>query len=81
VGTTRVSILPRPALGDRPQKVSDDFGARLGAEIAFAVNADTDSVGFHVAVSDDEHGVDFHLLGVAIFVFMWSLLESSSQRT
>ena len=36
----------------------------LGAEIAFAVDADADGVGFHVAVADDEHGVDFHLLGV-----------------
>ena len=34
------------------------------AEIAFAVDAEADGVGFHVAVADDEHGVDFHLLGV-----------------
>ena len=27
---------------DRPQEVGDDFGARLGAEIAFAVDADAD---------------------------------------
>jgi hypothetical protein len=35
VGTTRMSILLRPALSDRLQQVSDDFGARLSAEIAF----------------------------------------------
>ena len=28
------------------------------------MNADTDGVRFHIAVADDEHGVDFHLLGV-----------------
>ena len=36
----------------------------LRAEVAFAVDADADGAGFHVAVADDEHGVDFHLLGV-----------------
>ena len=28
------------------------------------MDADADGVGFHVAAADDEHGVDFHLLGV-----------------
>jgi hypothetical protein len=37
------------------------FGARLCAEIAFAVDAH--GIDFHVALSDHEHGVDFHLLG------------------
>jgi hypothetical protein len=27
---------------DRPQEVGEDFGARLGGEIAFAVDADAD---------------------------------------
>jgi len=27
------------------------------------MNADADGVGVHIALSDDEHGVDFHLLG------------------
>lgn len=35
---------------------------RLGAEVPLTVNADADCIGFHVALSDDEHGVDFHLL-------------------
>jgi hypothetical protein len=39
------------------------FAARIGAEISFAVDADANGVGVQVAFSDDEHGVDFHLLG------------------
>jgi hypothetical protein len=31
------------------------------------MNADADRVGFHVAFSDHEHGVDFHLLGALDF--------------
>jgi hypothetical protein len=31
------------------------------------VDADTDCAGFHVAFSDHEHGVDFHLLGALDF--------------
>jgi len=27
------------------------------------VDADADGLGFHVALSDHEHGVDFHLFG------------------
>lgn len=38
--------------------------ARLRAKVAFAVNAHFDGVRFHVAVSDHEHGVDFHLFGL-----------------
>ena len=48
---------------DRIKKVGDDFLARLRAEVAFAVHAHADGAGFHVAVADHEHGVDFHLLG------------------
>ena len=51
------------AVFDRLQEFRDGFGARFGAEIAFAVDADADGVGFHVALSNHEHGVDFHLLG------------------
>ena len=46
------------------KQTGDHFIARLRAEISFAVNADADRVGFHVAVSDHEHGMHFHLLGV-----------------
>jgi hypothetical protein len=52
------------SLFDRLQDVGHYLGTRLGAEVAFAVDANTDGVRFQVAVSDDEHGVDFHLLGV-----------------
>jgi hypothetical protein len=31
------------------------------------MNADADRVGFHVAFPDDEHGVNFHLLGALNF--------------
>jgi len=40
---------------------------RFGAEIPFAVNADADRIGFHVAFTDHEHGVDFHLFGAPNF--------------
>jgi hypothetical protein len=43
------------------------FAARFGAEIAFAMDADADRVGVHIALSDNEHGVDFHLLGALDF--------------
>ena len=36
---------------------------RLGAEVPLTVNADADCIGFHVALSDDKHGVNFHLFG------------------
>src|SRR5258708_3034972 len=55
------------AVFDRLQDFSDGFGARFGAEIAFAMDADTYGVGFHVAFSDHEHGVHFHLLGALDF--------------
>jgi len=37
------------------------------AEITFAVNAHADRFGFHIALSDDEHCVNFHLLGALDF--------------
>ena len=37
---------------DRLQEFRDDFAARFGAQIAFAVDADANGVGFHVAFSD-----------------------------
>ena len=54
--------LSTPGRG-RLQEVSDDFGARLGTEVGFVVDADFDCIGFHVAFANHEHGVDFHLLG------------------
>ena len=51
------------ALFYRAEDVCNGVSARFGAEIAFAVHADADGVGFHVALSDDKHGVHFHLLG------------------
>jgi len=42
---------------DRLQDFADGFGARFGAEVTFAVNADADCAGFHVAFSDYKHGV------------------------
>src|ERR1041384_2831855 len=52
---------------NRLQDLCDGFGARFGAEIAFAVDADADRVGFHFAICDYEHGVHFHLLGALDF--------------
>ena len=49
------------------EKFGDRFPARFGAEIAFAVDADAYGVGFHVAFSNHEHGVDFHLFGARDF--------------
>ena len=54
------SALPLPNLR---QNLCHHFCARFRAEVAFAVDADADGIGFQVAVSDHEHGVDFHLLG------------------
>src|SRR5436190_10810919 len=51
------------ALFDRPQDFGDGFGARFGAKIAFAVDADADGVGLHIAFSNYQHSVDFHLFG------------------
>src|SRR4029453_18572496 len=53
----------RPPLFDRLQDFGNGLTARLGAEVALAVDADADGVGVQVAFPDDEHGVDFDLLG------------------
>jgi pheromone shutdown protein TraB len=50
---------------NRLQDIGNRFGARLGAEVAFAVDADTHGVGFHVALSDREHRVHFHLFSAS----------------
>ena len=55
------------SLFDRQEDFCDRFGARLRAEIAFAVHSDANGVGVHVAFSDHEHGVHFHLLGALDF--------------
>jgi hypothetical protein len=57
------------------QNFRNGFGPRFGAEIAFAVDPDADGVGFHVAFSDHEHGVHFHLFGALDF----AVLNSASQ--
>src|SRR5688572_28527950 len=57
----------RPALFDRGKQVGNHFVARLRAEIALTMDTYADGVRFQVAIADDEHGVDFHLLGVGDF--------------
>jgi hypothetical protein len=59
----RLEVDLRAPFLNRRQNVRDDFIARLRAQIAFAVDADADGIGFHVAIPDHKHGVDFHLLG------------------
>ena len=49
------------------QKVANRLIARFGAEIALAVHANADGIGFHVALPDDQHGVDFHLFDALDF--------------
>jgi hypothetical protein len=39
----------------------------LAPRLPFAVDADANGVGFHVAFADHEHGVHFHLLGTLDF--------------
>ena len=51
----------RSTLFDRRQNIRHDFRLRLRAEVAFAVEADADGAGGHVARADDQHGVDFGL--------------------
>jgi len=43
------------------------FDARFCTQITLAVNADADCARFHVALSDYEHSVDFHLLSALNF--------------
>src|SRR5438067_12737978 len=52
---------------DTVQDFSDCLRARLGAEVAFAVDADAHGIGVHVAFSDHKHGMDLHLLGALDF--------------
>src|SRR5947208_7367676 len=56
-----------PPFFDRQQNLGDRFAARLRAQVSFAVNANAYSIGFHVALSDHKHGVDFHLFGALNF--------------
>jgi hypothetical protein len=49
----RCSGLLRAPRFDRDEDVGDDFGARLGSQVAFAVDADTDGIRLHVAMADD----------------------------
>src|SRR6478672_4582425 len=65
--TCLCSSLLRASLPNRLQNLGDRFGARFGAEIAFAVKADAHGVCFHVAFADHEHGMHFHLLGALDF--------------
>ena len=46
---------------------SDRFGTRFRAQVALSMNANAYRPGFHVALSDDEHGVNFHFLGAENF--------------
>jgi hypothetical protein len=52
--------LPGTPFAYRCENFCDHFVAWFRAEIAFAVDADTDGVGVNVAFSDHEHAVDFH---------------------
>ena len=51
----------------RCENIGDHFAAWFRSEIAFAVNADADCIGFHVTFSNDEHGMNFHLFGALDF--------------
>ena len=59
-GTPKTLRAPRSY---RHQNFSDCFAVRFRPEIALAVNTDADGVGVHVAFSDNEHGMHFHLFG------------------
>ena len=52
---------------NREKNVGDDFVSWPRAKVAFAVHANADRAGLQVARADDQHGVDFHLLGVLDF--------------
>src|ERR1039458_1236262 len=54
----------RPPLADRSQDIRHHFRLRLGAQAAFAVDADADGVGGHIARADDQHGVYLGQLGL-----------------
>src|SRR5579862_8944934 len=69
VGKTRLAIeypwnTSGTPLFDRLQNLGNDFGLGLRPDVAFAVKANTDRAGFHVATANDQHGVDLGLLSV-----------------
>src|SRR6516162_6786575 len=66
-GGLRTRFSTTAAFFYRVENVRNGFCARFGAKIAFAVDADTDGVGFHIAFSDHEHGVHLDLLGALNF--------------
>ena len=55
------------SLFDGLQNFGECFGARFRPEIPFAVDANADCVGLHVAFSEHEHGVNLLLLGALNF--------------
>jgi hypothetical protein len=70
-----------PSSFNRQYDFCDRFQAWFGAEISLAVDADAHGIGFHVALSDHEHPVDFHLFGAVDLPLMLSVLLSISART
>jgi hypothetical protein len=52
-----------PSLLGCRENLRQPLGARLGAEVAFTVDADAHGVGFHFALPNHERGADFYLLG------------------
>jgi hypothetical protein len=73
----KLAGLPGKPFFDRPQNIGNSFAAWFRTEIAFAVNADADGVGFHIALSDYEHGMDFHLLArwILPLIFEWRAIN------
>ena len=64
----RISSMPlSTTLLNGCKNVRSRLGPRLRAEVAFAMNADAHGVGFHVALSNHEHGVDLHLFSTLDF--------------
>src|ERR1035438_9001483 len=56
-------IASRPSFFDARQNVRDHLALGLRADVAFAMQTDGNISGVHVAAADDEHRVDFRLLG------------------
>src|SRR5436190_24251387 len=54
----------RPSLFDRRQNFCYDLGLRLRAVVSFAMQAQRDVAGFHVATTNHQHRVDFRFFGV-----------------
>src|SRR5437763_946685 len=57
----------RSPLTNGGNDLHNHFPLRLRSYIAFAMEADADGVGLHVARADDEHGVDFGFFGALDF--------------